>query len=79
MKPPFILVPDTVSHDSRECLLQLHTKSADVMGIAYAVMFRGRKFIVNTAGELHRNPVFARGLVAILDDELSQMVWKDRT
>jgi hypothetical protein len=52
-------------------------KSGEVIGIAYAVMYRGRHFVVNTAGELHRNPTFARGAVAALDDELRRMVWEE--
>lgn len=78
MNPPFTLVPDEISHDTKDCLAQLAAQAADgdVIGIAYAVMYRGRHFIVNTAGELHRNPTFARGAVAALDDELSRMAWR---
>lgn len=77
MKPPFSLVPDSISHDTRVCLGQLASQAeeGEVIGIAYAVMYKGRHFIVNTAGELHRNPTFARGAVAALDDELSRMAW----
>ena len=80
MKRPFSLVPDKISHDTMDCLqaLAAQAKSGDVIGIAYAVMYRERSYIVNTAGELHRNPAFARGVVAVLDDELSRMIWGDR-
>lgn len=54
------------------------SEAGEVIGIAYVVMYRGRHFVVNTAGELHRNPTFARGAVAALDDELRQMVWGER-
>lgn len=79
MKQPFTLIPDSISHDTRACLEQLkaEAEAGDVIGIAYAVMYRGRHYIVNTAGELHRNPTFARGAVAVLDDELSRMIWRD--
>lgn len=79
MKQPFTLIPDSISHDTKICLEQLFSdaKAGDVIGIAYAVMYRGRHYIVNTAGELHRNPTFARGAVAVLDDELSRMIWRD--
>lgn len=78
MKAPFSLMPDSISHDTRKCLEELAAgaKDGEVIGIAYAVMYRGRHFIVNTAGELHRNPTFARGVVAALDDELSRMIWE---
>lgn len=80
MKRPFKLVPDHISHDTRKCLEQLaqHAEDGELIGIAYAVMYRGRNFIVNTAGEFHRNPTFARGAVAALDDELSRMVWGEQ-
>lgn len=71
-------MPKAVSHDVRKCLRDLASgaEAGDVIGIAYAVVYRGRHFIVNTAGELHRNPTFARGAVAALDDELSRMAWE---
>lgn len=78
MKAPFTLVPDTISHDTKVCLEQLNDQADEVIGIAYAVMFKGRNFIVNTAGEMHRNPTFARGAVAALDDELRRMVWGEQ-
>lgn len=52
-------------------------KAGEVIGIAYAVIYRGRHFIVEVAGELRRNPTFARGCVAALDDDLSRMAWGD--
>ena len=68
------------SHVETDCVQCLQDMAAaaetgEVIGIAYAVMYRGRHYIVNTAGELHRNPTFARGAVAALDDELSRMAW----
>lgn len=80
MRAPFTLAPDDISHDTKECLRQLSEQAdtEEIIGVAYAVMYKGRKFIVNTAGEMHRNPAFARGIVAILDDELSQMIWRER-
>lgn len=78
MKSPFTLAPDSISHDTRACLAQLHEQADDVIGIAYAVMYKGRNYIVNTAGEMHRNPTFARGAVAALDDELRRMVWGEQ-
>lgn len=76
MRPPFALVPDHISHDTRQCLRELYEQSDDIIGILYGVMFKGRSFIVNTAGEAYRNPTFSRGVLATLDDELSQMIWR---
>jgi len=76
MKPPFLLVPDTVSHDTVECLQVLldQARQGQVIGIAYAVMLKKRAYITNTAGEAHRNPTFSRGMVATLDDQLARNV-----
>lgn len=75
MKPPFRLVPDQVSKDTIEALQQMlgQAKKGELIGIAFAAMYRHREYIVNTTGEAHRNPTFARGMVAALDDELSNM------
>lgn len=73
MKDPFVLVPDSVSHDTVECLKTLleHAKSGEIIGVAYTAMLRRRGYIANTAGEAHRNPTFTRGMVAALDDQLA--------
>lgn len=76
MKPPFILVQDTVSNDTVACLEALlkEARKGQLIGIAYAGMLKKRGYIVNTAGECHRNATFARGMVAALDDQLSTRV-----
>jgi hypothetical protein len=76
MKGPFYLVPDSVSNDTVECLEQLlkHARSGEVIGLAFAAMLKQRTFIVNSAGEAHRNPTFSRGMLAALDDQLSQRI-----
>jgi hypothetical protein len=73
MKPPFVLIADTISTDTVECLQQLlrQAKKGELMGLAYVGMLKRRGYIVNTAGEAHRNPTFARGMVAALDDQLA--------
>lgn len=72
-RAPFFFVPDTVSHDTVEALETLldHARRGEVIGIAYAVMLRRRGYIANSAGEAYRNPTFARGMVAALDDQLA--------
>ncbi len=73
MKPPFRLVPDKISTDTvgaLQYLLRL-AESGEIIGMAFVAMSRKRTFVANTTGEAHRNPVFARGMVAYLDDKLS--------
>lgn len=72
MRKPFILMPDTISTDTVECLEQLldAARRGQVIGLAFAAMLKRRHYIVNTAGEAHRNPTFARGMVSALDDQL---------
>lgn len=79
MRPPYLLIPDKVSHDTVECLRILleQASSGELIGIAYAAVLRRRNYIVNTAGEAHRSPTFTRGMVAALDDELSHRVRGD--
>jgi hypothetical protein len=79
VKGPFVLIPDSVSHDTVQCLETLlqQAKRGQVIGVAYVAMLRRRAYIVNTAGEGYRNPTFARGCVAALDDELSTRIRGD--
>lgn len=74
--PPFHLVLDGLSHDVIECLAQLlhDAESGELLGFACAAMYKGRRYIVDVAGECYRSPTFTRGLVAVLDDELSNLV-----
>lgn len=76
MKPPFTLAPDSISKDTVQCLETLldAARKGEVIGIAFAAMLRKRAYITNTAGEAHRNPTFARGMVATLDDQLAREV-----
>lgn len=76
MKRPFVLIPDAVSNDTVECLKTLLTQArrGEVIGIAFAAMLKQRSYIVNTAGEAHNSPTFARGMVAALDDQLAGRV-----
>lgn len=76
MKPPFHLVPDTLSNETTEALMQMLelARRGELIGIAFAGILRQRGYFVNTAGEAHRNPTFARGVVAALDDSLSNRI-----
>lgn len=74
MKPPFRLVPDSLSKDTLEALTQLLdlAQRGELIGVAFAGILKQRRYFVNTAGEAHRNPTFARGCVSALDDQLGQ-------
>jgi hypothetical protein len=76
MRQPYVLVPDVVSHDTVECLKTLlaQAKRGELIGLAYAGMLKRKGYIVNTAGEAHASPTFARGMVAALDDQLAGRV-----
>lgn len=76
MKRPFRLVPDSLSTETIECLEQLleRARSGDVIGLAFAAMLRERSYIVDSAGEAHRNPTFGLGMVRMLDNELTRRV-----
>jgi len=37
-------------------------------------MLKRRGYIVNSAGEAHRNPTFSRGMLLALDDQLSTRI-----
>ena len=75
-RAPFVLIQDTISTDTVECLSQLleHAKTGEITGIAFAVMLKRRGYIANSAGEAFRSPTFARGMVAALDDQLAKRV-----
>lgn len=72
MTTPFRLVSDPISHNTVEALQTLldQAKSGKLIGLAYAAMYKQREFAVDTAGEAHRSPIFARGMIACLDDKL---------
>lgn len=76
MKRPFQLIPDKISTDTIECLEQLLAlaRSGENIGMAFVVMLRHRAYIVNSAGEAHRNPTFGLGMVQMLMHELTRRV-----
>lgn len=47
-------------------------KAGEITGAASVVIFRGREFMTIALGEAKRNPVFARGMVSVLDDHLAE-------
>jgi hypothetical protein len=79
MKARFRLVQleGSVSHDTVQCLRSLleRAEAGEVIGVAYAAMYRRREYTVHTCGEMHKNPTFCRGAVAALSDKLSRQQW----
>lgn len=70
------LIQETISPDTIEALTQLlaSAKRGDVVGIAFAILLRRRRFLVDCAGEACDNPVLARGAVTVLSDHLSDLI-----
>lgn len=76
MKRPFTLIQSPVSEDLVEALEFLldGARSGEVIGIAYAAQMKPRSIIADTAGELHRNPLFALSLLQVLMSQLTDNV-----
>jgi hypothetical protein len=70
------LVRDQVSRDLQTTCEQLlaAVMGGQITGLAFACTLRGKRYFVNVSGALAKDPTFARGCVAALDDELSRMV-----
>lgn len=49
-------------------------ESGHLIGLAFAAIYKDRRYIVDTAGEAYRSPTFARGMVAALDDESRELL-----
>lgn len=75
MKPPFRLVPDPLPEDTIGAFNTLlkQAKQGQILGAAFAVMYKGKTYIVNATDEARKSPTFARGMVAELDDELARI------
>jgi hypothetical protein len=68
---------ERVSADTVNCLRTLleRAEAGEVIGVAYAAMYRQREYRVHTCGEMEKNPTFARGAVAALEDKVSRRQW----
>ena len=62
---------DTLTH-----LLE-RARAGDVVGLAYCVMFKRRRYSVDLTGDARCDPTFARGMVAALDEAASRQVEED--
>ena len=72
------LIPDDISRDLTPAMRRIHEMAEQriIVGSVFGLVLRGpgRLYHVNVAGSLARDPTFARGMVAALDDELRDMV-----
>lgn len=73
---PTSLARDTISRDLSEAGHQINEaiQAGHVAGIVFGMALKGRRYIVNVAGSLVRDPTLARGITAALDDELARLV-----
>ena len=68
------LVPDSVCWDTVGALTELlsEAKAGRIIGLGFVAVYKRGEYIVDVTGELRRNPMLARGMVACLDDYLSE-------
>jgi hypothetical protein len=66
-----------VSEETVQALDELLEKArrGEVVGVAYAAMYRQREYSVRTCGDMHTNPTYCRGAVAALGDHISRQQW----
>jgi hypothetical protein len=70
------LIQDHLSTDTVEALEQAleSARQGQIVGVAFALMLKRRRFLVDCAGEACRDPLTARGAVSVLDDQLALMI-----
>ena len=63
------LVRDSISRDLAEAFKQiaLGVEQGVITGAVFGLALKGRRYHVNVAGTLARDPTFARGICAALD------------
>lgn len=76
LRQPFVLVPSTLPHDTVECLERAldAARRGQVLGCGLMLMLKGREYVIEATGEVRRNPTFARGMLAALDDLLRTLM-----
>lgn len=70
------LVHEHISRDTLEAAEQIleSVKEGLVTGIAFVLVLKRRRFMVDCAGTAADNPTDTRGMLCALDDELQRMV-----
>lgn len=71
-----ILIQDHISTDAVEAFEQITdaARNGIVLGAAFALLLKRRRFMVNICGEAARDPVMVRGAILSLDDYLRDLV-----
>lgn len=62
------LVPEAIHQDCVDDLRNMlrEAEAGEINGLAYAVMYRERNYVVNAAGDAYKNPTFGLGMVEVL-------------
>jgi hypothetical protein len=70
------LIDRVASQEALEAALHLveEIRAGKVIGFAWVAMHRGHHYSVDIAGETRRSPTFTRGMLHVLDDELSKLI-----
>ena len=73
-KHNFELITGRLSGDTVACLEELLSQAERglIKGLVFAASYRDRTFVTDSTGDCRINAIYARGLVAELDDELAQ-------
>lgn len=74
MKPQ--LLPDAESSDLAAAFehCAASARAGNLVGAVLGIVVKGRRYYVHIGGTLTRDPTFARGVCAAIDDELMAMV-----
>ena len=60
--------------DVEEAIQLLHEAGGEITGLLFAATIGRARYITQVAGYCRRNPTYARGMVAALDDKLRDLV-----
>lgn len=73
---PYQLIQQHISGDTVKACEELlaSAKSGDIIGLGVIVMLKRRRYLVDTTGEVSRDPVWTRGALLSLDDYLRDQV-----
>lgn len=76
MTAPYHLVPNLISPDTVEAHAQMAIGASDgeVVGSANILFLRNRRYSVSVTGVARRNATLARGCLAVLDDQLADLI-----
>ena len=73
--PRFQLVKAKICEETIAALEQIldGARRGEVNGIAFAASLRNMRYVTDITGFWYENPTFARGMVALLSDELAAL------